>query len=221
MTGSGTLASKNANTTATNISGLGTLGLTGTNAGNYNIASGTVLVTPKNVIVTGTRQYDGTTGASGEILSVTSGEISGDGVLTVTGSGTLASKNANTTATNISSLGTLDLTGTNAGNYTIASGTVLVTPRDVVVTGTRVYDGTTGADSEILSVTSGEISGDGTLTVTGSSTYGEQERQHHGDQYLRPGDAGPYRHQRQQLRVRQRHRSGDAEERDRDRHAPV
>jgi filamentous hemagglutinin family protein len=168
VTGSGTLAGKNANTTATNISGLGTLALSGTGSGNYTIISGTVLVTPKDVTLTGTRTYDGLTDASGTILTV-SGEIGGDPTLTVTGSGTLSSKNANTTATNISSLGTLALSGTGSGNYVISSGTVLVTPLDVTVTGTRTYDGLTDASGSILTV-SGEISGDPTLTVTGSGT---------------------------------------------------
>ena len=168
VTGSGTLASKNANTTATNISSLGTLGLSGSNAGNYTISSGTVTVTPLALTVSGTRTYDGLTDASGSILSV-SGEIAGDGTLTVTGSGALASKNASTTPTNISSLGTLGLSGTNASNYTIGSGTVTVTPLALTVTGTRSYDGATDASGSILSVT-GEIAGDGTLTVTGSGT---------------------------------------------------
>src|SRR6202012_5187736 len=83
-------------------------------------------ISPKGLTVSGTRAYDGGTDASGTILSVTSGEISGDGTLTVTGSGTLASKNASTTATNISTLTGLGLSGANAGNYKIVSGTVLV-----------------------------------------------------------------------------------------------
>jgi filamentous hemagglutinin family protein len=168
VTGAGALASKNASATATNISNLTGLGLSGSKAGDYTITRGTVLVTPLDVTVTGTRAYDGNTTASGGILSV-NGEISGDGTLTVTGSGTLASKNASATPIDISSLGTLDLSGANAGNYHIASGTVTVTPKIVTVTGTRTYNGTTGAAGAILTV-SGEISGDPTLTVTGSGT---------------------------------------------------
>ena len=168
LTGSGTLASKNANPTATNISNLGSLALSGTGSGNYSILSGKVTVTPLDVTVSGTRAYDGTTGALGTILTV-SGELMGDPTLSVTGNGTLASKNANTTATDISALGTLALSGTGSGNYHIASGTVLVTPLDVTVTGTRAYDGTTTASGTILTV-SGEIGGDPALTVTGSGT---------------------------------------------------
>ena len=167
--GSGVLASKNASTTPTNISTLTGLTLSGANAGNYKITSGTVTVTPLGLTVSGTRTYDGTTTAAGGILTTITGEISGDGTLTVGGSGVLASKDASTTPTNISTLTGLTLSGTNAGNYKITSGTVTVTPLSVTVTGTRGYDGGTDASGGILSVV-GEISGDGTLTVTGSGT---------------------------------------------------
>ena len=169
VSGSGVLASKNASTTPTNISNLTGLSLTGADAGDYHIASGTVTVTPLGLTVSGTRTYDGTTTASGTIMTSITGEISGDGTLTVGGSGVLASKDASTTPTNISTLTGLTLSGTNAGNYKITSGKVTVTPLSVTVTGTRGYDGGTDASGGILSVV-GEISGDGTLTVTGSGT---------------------------------------------------
>ena len=170
VTGSGAVTNKNAGTSK-NISNLGTLALSGTGAGNYNLASGTLTITPLGLTVSGTRIYDGTTGASGTILTV-SGEISGDPTLTVTGSGSVTNKNVGTSK-NISNLGTLGLSGTGAGNYSIASGTLTITPLDVTVTGSRTYDGTTTASGGILSVV-GEISGDGTLTVTGSGAVGNK-----------------------------------------------
>ena len=184
VTGSGTLASKDADTTATNISSLGTLTLSGSGSGNYMITSGTVLVTPLDITVTGTRSYDGLTDASGSILSVT-GEIAGDGVLTVTGSGTLANKNASTTATNISSLGTLGLSGANAGDYHISSGTVTVTPLGVTVSGTRTYDGTTGAAGSLLTV-SGEIAGRSDPDGDRQRHAGKQKCQHPRQRLSRP-----------------------------------
>jgi len=165
VTGSGSVGNKNVGNSKS-ITNLGTLALSGTGAGNYNIASGTLTITPLDVTVTGTRSYDGTTGAAGTILTV-NGEIVGDPTLTVTGSGTLASKNASSTPTNISNLGSLALTGTGASNYNLVSGTVTVTPLGVTVTGTRAYDTTKNAPGNILSVV-GEISGDPALTVTGN-----------------------------------------------------
>ena len=73
--------------------------------------------------------------------------------------------NANAgTLKNISSLGTLALSGTGASNYNLVSGTLTINPLDVTVTGSRSYDGSTTAAGGILTV-SGEISGDPALTV--------------------------------------------------------
>ena len=164
VSGSGSLAS--ANVGNENISSLGTLVLTGTGSGNYTIESGTVNITPLAVTLSGTRTYDGTTGAAGTILAV-NGEIPGDPALTVSGIGTLASANAGSEA--IVSLGSLTLTGAGAGNYTIGTGAVDVTPLAVTLSGTRTYNGTTGAPGTILTV-NGEIAGDPALTVSGSGT---------------------------------------------------
>src|SRR6185312_11713116 len=170
VTGSGAVGNKNVGTNK-NITNLGTLALSGTGSGNYSIASGTLTITPLSVTVSGTRTYDGTNGAAGTILAV-SGEIGGDPTLSVTGSGAVGNQNVGTNK-NITNLGTLALSGTGSGNYSIASGTLSITPLDVTVTGTRTYDGSTTADSSVLTVV-GEISGDPTLIVTGSGSVGNK-----------------------------------------------
>src|SRR5208282_992775 len=70
----------------------------------------------------------------------------------------------------ITSVGTLALGGTAAGNYTLigASGAVVVTPLPVILTGTRPYDGTATALASILTI-SNNLDG-ANLTLTGSAT---------------------------------------------------
>ncbi len=126
----------------------------GTNLSNYSLptqATGTLgEITAKIINLTGTRVYDATTGANASLFS-SAGVI--DGVngetLTLTGTGTLTSKNVGTQVP-FSNLGTLALAnGTGlASNYTLAGGTdwVTITPAMLTVLNTtaldKVYDGT-------------------------------------------------------------------------------
>ncbi len=126
----------------------------GTNLANYAMpssATGTLgTITPKVLNLTGTRVYDTTTDANGTLFGTLTG-LNGD-TLTVSGSGTLLSKNVGTQ--NFASLGNLTLNANGAAlasNYTLVGGTdwVKITPATLTVTGTtgssKTYDGTTSA----------------------------------------------------------------------------
>ena len=88
---------------------------------------------PLAVVLTGTREYDGTDIATNSILSVTNA-VNNDDVSVASGSGTLTNANVGTNA--ITSFGTLALGGTTATNYTLigASGSVTVTPAPLLIT---------------------------------------------------------------------------------------
>src|SRR5205807_1686013 len=92
-----------------------------------------------------------------------------DAVTVASGSATLASKNAGPEA--ITSVGTLTLGGTSAGNYTLtgATGSVTISQRAVTLTGSRTYDGTATAASGILTVTNA-LGGDNVTVASGSAT---------------------------------------------------
>jgi filamentous hemagglutinin family protein len=150
----------------------------GTNLANYampSAATGTLgTITPKILNLSGTRVYDTTTDAAAGLFGSLTG-LNGD-VLTVSGTGTLVSKNVGTQS--FTSLGTLTLNGTGgalASNYTLVGGTdsVKITPATLTVTGTtgstKTYDGTTSAQISNATL-SGVLSGD-TVTL-GNDTSG-------------------------------------------------
>jgi len=123
------------------------------NAGNNytitrNTAFGTISAVPLNVIsLNGTRVYDGTTEVAASIFTLSGLKNNED--LTLSGVGTIASKNVGTY--NSLNLGTLALGNGVVGlasNYTFAGGsqTVTITPAALTlnaVSDTKVYDGTT------------------------------------------------------------------------------
>jgi hypothetical protein len=111
---------------------------------------------PLPVILNGTRVYDGTTNAAYVILSVAN-SIGSDDVTVSAGSVGLTTANIGTNA--ITSTNGLSLGGLNAANYTLSglSGTVVITALPVVLNGTRVYDGTSVATNNILSVTNNVV----------------------------------------------------------------
>ncbi|MEO8779952.1 MAG: YDG domain-containing protein, partial [Rhodanobacter sp.] len=134
---------------------------------------GALTINPLAVVLTGSRTYNGSNGIAGSALSA-SNLISGDS-LSLTGSGTLASKNAGSEA--ITSFSGLTLSNS---NYTLtgASGSVTINPLALTLTlpdVTKTYDGTTGytLSSTDLAGLSGELlSGD---TVTGATvTYADK-----------------------------------------------
>ena len=127
----------------------------GTNLANYLMPSSAMgtggTITPKVLNLTGTRVYDTTTDGNSTLFGTLTG-LNGD-TFTVSGTGTLVSKNVGTET--FTSLGTLTLnaggSGTLASNYTLQGGTdwVNITPVTLTVTGTtgstKVYDGNTSA----------------------------------------------------------------------------
>ena len=133
---SGTYQSPSAGSTiAVDVSGIDIASATNGAATvyGYTLASGSAsgaigTINPLPVALTGTRAYDGTAVAGGSILSA-SNLISGD-ALTVSGSGTLASRNAGDQS--ITDFGTLALSNT---NYTLsgASGSVNVTAAPLTI----------------------------------------------------------------------------------------
>ncbi len=151
---------------------------TGTDASNYSY--NTTSTTPANILpalitLNATRPYDGTTSADASLFTIggtlTTG-IAGQ-TLTLTGSGTLDSKNA--ALEDFAGLGSLTLGGNNgslASNYTLGTGTgdtVDVTPLNITVSAAaanKVYDGTTTAAVTLTG--NGVIAGDN-LSFTDSS----------------------------------------------------
>ena len=176
LTQAGTFASKNVGTgivvTAADV-------LAGTGATNYTLTQPTGLkanITPKALTVTGTvvanKVYDGTTTAT-VTTGVLSGVIAGD-VVTLTQAGTFASKNA---ATGIAVTIADTISGAGASNYTLTQPTGLkanITPRPLVLTGTRLANGSTSVLASILSVTN-LVVGD-VLTLGGSVTVAAATR---------------------------------------------
>ena len=129
---------------------LGTLTLAdGTgSASNYFLASGTFDVNSRQVNISGSRIYDGTTVISGSDLVVTTGV--GSEILTVSGTGSISSANV---ANNKSvTTGSLALSGSsgNASNYSIGTITINVTERPVNVSMEKVYDGSLNAPASAL-----------------------------------------------------------------------
>ncbi len=149
--------------------------VTASNGAGSTTALVSIVVNPKPLTITGAtttnKVYDGTTTAS-----VTGGSLSGvvaPDVVTLTQSGTFASKNVNNSIaiTSTSSIG-----GTDVAKYTLTQPTLTarnITAKALTVTGAttadKVYDGTTAA-----SVTGGAlvgIVGTETVTLTQSGTF--------------------------------------------------
>ena len=158
----------------------------GTLLSNYILpvaATGAGAINPYVVNMSGTRVYDGTVTADAGIFTLD--PLVGAETLTLTGSGTVTSKNVGTYST---ALGTLSLDtlalgdGTNggvAGNYTFTGGTQTVTidPAQLYVAiignPTKVYDGTTAATlSSADYALTGFVAGEGGTVNTGTAgTY--------------------------------------------------
>jgi filamentous hemagglutinin family protein len=147
----------------------------GNTGGNYtvitNSALGTISAAALNAInLSGSRTYDGTTNVAANIFTL-SGLLNNDN-LTLSGVGTIASKNVGTY--NGINLGTLALGNGTIGlasNYTLTGGTqtVNITPATLAinaVTDNKVYDGTT--TSAQIPTVSGLQTGD-TLTKLSQS----------------------------------------------------
>ncbi|NHM07349.1 hypothetical protein G4D82_08965, partial [Flavobacterium sp. CYK-4] len=161
-----------------NVFSISTLG--GANASNYYLTQPTGLtanITPKELTVIGAsannKVYDGTTAAT--INGATLIGIVGTDDVSVIGTGVFASKNV---GTNIEVTAALTLSGTQAGNYFIATQptglTANITPKVLTISGltgaAKVYDGTTMATlsgtATLVGVEGADaVSLDGTPTV--------------------------------------------------------
>ena len=191
LTGAGTVTGANVgNYTGANF-GSGTLALTNGSgsASNYTLAGGTdnLAITPYVLNLSGSRAYDGSTGADGNLFG-NNGVLTGVNgeTLTLGGSGTVSSANASAnpytgigaaTGAQGFNLNTLTLAGNGsaqAGNYTLIGGTDALTINKAVInlSGTRVYDGNTDAGASTFGnngVIDTGVNGE-TLTLTGAGT---------------------------------------------------
>ena len=173
--GTATTSSANAGSyTISNLSGISIADGSGGAASNYTLTGGThnFTVNRRVVGVSGTRLYDATTNAVASDLS-THANLVGSQTLTLSGTGTIASKDVGSSKT--VSVGTLALgNGSNGGlaaNYTLTGGThqLTVNQRPLNATLARQYDGTTASAGSTLS-SFDALQGGETLTMTGSGT---------------------------------------------------
>lgn len=156
----------------------GAVTLAGADAGNYNLTgtlndlAGTGKITPRELTVAfgnTTKEYNGLFTATPGVATFT-GLVEGDTVsLSDTVQATYANKGAGTWDVNYSGL---SLTGTSAGNYTIAGtavGTGTITPKALTVSfgdTARDYNGTTTATAGVATLT-GVLEGDAVSLADG------------------------------------------------------
>jgi filamentous hemagglutinin family protein len=197
--GSGSFANKAVGTGKTVTANLGSITLTGTDAGNYYISGVNALsadITPAPLLLTGVQATDkvydaltidrlDTAGAS-----IASGILAGDSVGLLQASsgatGSFGDKNVGTGKTVTAALGSFTLTGADAGNYSVSGVNPLsasitkahLTLSGVVAAG-KQYDATTAAvlDTTAASL-SGVLGGDtvvlGRLAAGGTGTFGDK-----------------------------------------------
>ncbi|WP_299979918.1 YDG domain-containing protein, partial [uncultured Pseudoteredinibacter sp.] len=185
---------------------IGGYSLSGTDAGNYEIANSTVVVqadiTPFEITASSTaddKTYDGNDSADVDLAL--SGVFSSDTVTVSSASDTFDNKNAGENKTVTSSGVTLG--GTDSGNYVLAETTLTDTAdifkKDVTVTASvedKIYDGTTVADFDIDS--SGTIISGDDVTIAGSNAnfsdknVGDDKTVTFGDLTISGGDKDNY-----------------------------
>ncbi len=177
---SATFSDKNVGTDKTvTVSGLS---LSGTDAGNYTLASSSVDasadITVKTLTVSASasnKVYDGGTSAT---VSLSDDRVSGDSLTVSDSSPTFADKNVGTGKT-VTASG-LSLSGTDAGNYTLASSSVNttanITPASLTITGVsatdKVYDGSTSATLDISDADLSGVLGTDSVTLNSGSASG-------------------------------------------------
>jgi len=143
----------------------------GNSGGNYNVTYAnnlTSTINPYAVSLTGTRVYDGTTTVGAGTLTL--GTLVGSETLTLSGSGTAASKNVGLETVSISGLTLGD--GSNgglAGNYTFTGGTqtVNITKANISITSsdvTKTYNGTMAAVGAAMATNGTQLFGTDTLS---------------------------------------------------------
>jgi filamentous hemagglutinin family protein len=182
--GSASFADKNvgiAKPVSVSVSGLT---LSGTDAGNYTLAntttSTTADITPASLTVSGltaqNKVYDATTVATITGTAAFSGVLGTD-VVTLGGSASASFADKNVGTAKPVGVSGLTLSGTDAGNYTLANATATttanITPASLTVTGlaaqNKVYDATTVATVSGPGTLGGIISGD-TVNLSGTAS---------------------------------------------------
>jgi hypothetical protein len=169
-------ASKNVGTPTVTASGIS---LSGADAANYHLVNTTATtaatISPRALTVTTTaanKTYDGTTTAT---VTLSDNRVAGDNLTdSYTGAG-FADKNMGTGKT--VNVGGIEISGTDAGNYslqnTTTSTTADITQRELTVIATgldKVYDGTTTAT---VTLTTGALSGDD-VTANASASFADR-----------------------------------------------
>jgi trimeric autotransporter adhesin len=150
-------------------------------AGNYTLvgSSNSLAITPYVLDLTGTRVYDGTTGANASLFG-NNGVLTGVNgeTITLSGSGVLSSKNVGQQLPFASNgLSGYTLTGNGSalgGNYTLTGGTdwVTITPLTITVSATgqnKTYDGSTTAGVTLAG--NGVLPGDTVSFSDGSANF--------------------------------------------------
>jgi hypothetical protein len=183
---SATFASKTVeNGKTVTVSGLS---LSGADAGNYSIANQTATadITAKALTLTGltatTKTYDGTAAATIANYGTLTAVVLGDNVALDTGGATAVFENKNVASGKTVTVSGLSLSGTDAGNYSIANQTTTadITAKALTLAGlavsNKIYDGTTSATISTLGTLSGVVSGDtATLNSAGAAaTFGSE-----------------------------------------------
>ena len=162
------------------------ISLSGSDAANYSLnAIGGVeaSITPRQITLSGSRAYDGSTSVDASALQIT-GLVSGES-LQLNGAGSIASKNvARDPLTDQVVARELDAVGLSLGsaisgpglssNYAIANDghTVTITPKDFTATfttTTREYDGTWAA--QVQDVSTDRVSGDDLSVSFGAASF--------------------------------------------------
>ncbi|REE18338.1 filamentous hemagglutinin family protein [Paraburkholderia sp. BL27I4N3] len=179
LSGTGTLSTKNAGTqvpfATTGLTGFALTGNNGALPANYTFTGGTDWVTIDPLAVTvgataASRYYNGTTGATATLTPT--GVLAGDTVNFGFSGANFATPNAgNGIAVTVSGI---SASGADARNYTFnatATTAADILPYILVLQGTRVYDGTTGANAALFG-NNGVLAGVNgeTLTLSGSGT---------------------------------------------------
>jgi hypothetical protein len=153
--------------------------ITGSNFTSLNFV-GNLAVTPKSVAVSAngvTKVYDGNTAMSGATLGLI-GKETGD-LLTVTGTGAFAGKNAGTSLNY--TISSLVLGGSDVANYFLTGGTSLagsngaITPKALSVSGVtasnKVYDSNTSAAVVTTGAVYGGLVAGDALSVAATGTF--------------------------------------------------
>ena len=157
-------------------------------ASNYKLAGATsaVTITPRALVVSGTKVYDATTAVAAAQLSV-SGALAGEVVLLSAGTATLGAADVGTYQGGAFTGGAISVSGPTgrAANYAFPStfATIAVTPATVRLAASKVYDGTavftpsahvvaTGVAGQTLAVTGANLTANSARVVTANSLSG-------------------------------------------------